>query len=280
LRRLTPLYRSNRGHLEIVEIESKVFSNTRKIRVWLPLADAEVRSHGDRYPVLYMNDGQDLFDAEESVFFSGDWMIDEILHSLIKDGKIRPTIVVGIDNAGRRGRAREYLPYPDSYLTPPEPDPMGSLYASFLKLDVIPLVESRYPVQSEKAGRTLGGSSYGALIALYVAVTEPELFGQLLLERPSLYVDNGHVLKDVAEIGLNVDRVYLGAGTNEVGGKSCGDHGGYIEVVKGILDLANILVNKGMPADQIRVNIEPCAIHSPAAWSRRIPAAASFLFYD
>jgi enterochelin esterase-like enzyme len=268
------------GRLEILALESEVFGNTRKIRVWLPYDDAPNPDQEAGFPVLYLNDGEDLFDASESIYYTTEWMIDETVSSMLAAGSIEPVIVVGIDSGGRNARAREYLPYPDEYLAPPEPAPGGSRYASFLETEVLPLVESRYPVRSDKAGRALGGSSYGALVALYVAVTAPELFGQLLLESPSLYVDDDHVLRDVEKGGLDVDRIYLGAGTNEIGRESCGDHDNYIEVVRGVLDLSHILVAQSFSRDRILVNIEPCAEHSPAAWSRRLPEAVSFLYGD
>jgi predicted alpha/beta superfamily hydrolase len=268
------------GNVEILDLESEIFGNTRKLRVWLPY-DAATEAHSDvEYPVLYLNDGQDLFDAGESIYFSSEWMIDETAARLVADGTISPIVVVGIDNGGRQQRAREYLPYPDEFLTPPEPDPVGTRYADFLELEVMPLIEERYPVRSDKAGRTLGGSSYGGLIALHVAVTRPNLFGQLLLESPSLYVDDDHVLRDVRQQGLSVSRIYLGAGTNEIGTEQCGANDSYIEVVRGVLDLSNILVAQEFPADQIAINIEPCAEHSPAAWARRFPAAILFLYRD
>ncbi len=268
------------GQLNILDLESKVFGNTRKIRVWLPYDDLEGQDQDIRYPVLYLNDGQDIFDATESTYFATEWMVDETAIAIISDGTIGPIIVVGIDHGGRSGRAREYLPYPDKYLSPPEPSPSGALYASFLETEVIPFIEDRYPVRSDKSGRTLGGSSYGALVALYVAVTSPELFGQLLLESPSFYVDDNRVLRDVERIGLEIDRVYLGAGTNEIGVESCGNHASYLEVARGALDLTHVLIEQDFPVDHILVNIIPCANHSPAAWAQRLPAALLFLYSD
>lgn len=268
------------GRVEVHELKSNVFDNTRKIRVWLPYSGSGINGTEGHYPVLYLNDGQDVFDASESVYFSTEWMADETLTSMIADGTIEPIIVVGIDSGGRLSRSREYLPYPDEYLTPPEMSPSGSLYAQFLETEVIPLIEAQYPVRSDKTGRTLGGSSYGALVALYVAINKPELFGQLLLESPSLYVDDFHILHDIERNGLDVDRIYLGAGTNEIGVETCGAHTDYMQVAKGILDLAHTLINHELADDQILVNIQPCANHSPAAWARRLPAAFSFLFGD
>lgn len=268
------------GQLNILDLESKVFGNTRKIRVWLPYDDSESHHQDVRYPVLYLNDGQDIFDANESTYFTTEWMIDETATDMISAGTIEPIIVVGIDHGGRRDRAREYLPYPDKYLTPPELAPSGALYASFVESEVIPFIEDRYPVRSGKSGRTLGGSSYGALVALYVAITNPDLFGQLLLESPSFYVDDYRILRDVEQIGLEVDRVYLGAGTNELGEESCGDHSSYFEVARGALDLSHVLIDQDFPVDNILVTIKPCANHSPADWARRLPTALSFLYSD
>jgi predicted alpha/beta superfamily hydrolase len=268
------------GRLQIHELKSDIFSNTRNIRVWLPPSYDHPDNAGRRYPVLYLNDGQDLFDADSSVYFNAEWQVDESLPPLIEGGAIEPLVVVGIDHAGRQGRAREYLPWPDEHLSPPEPSPMGKRYADFLTNDVIPFIEDRYAVRTDKAGRTIGGSSYGALIALYVASKRPELFSQLLLESPSLYVDNDHILGDVTQYGLSVDRVYLGVGTNEVGAENCDDNATNELAVAGVRNLSNILLQKGLRADRLNLTIEECATHSPTAWGRRFPAAVSFLFGD
>jgi predicted alpha/beta superfamily hydrolase len=268
------------GHLEELELESRIFGNTRKVRIWLPDNYNDVDSQTSHYPVLYLNDGQDLFDADMTVYGTPEWQVDETLSSLIGDSAIEPIIVVGIDSAGRKGRAREYLPYPDEFLTPPEPSPLGKLYASFLELEVLPLVESKYRVRSGRDYRTLGGSSYGALIALHVALSRPNLFGRLLLESPSFYVDDDHVLNDAAQSTLSIDRVYLGVGTNELGLDDCGKHPGNSEAVEGVRRLSQILISGGMRTDQLHVVIEPCAVHSQSAWARRLPAALRFLYGD
>ena len=85
------------------------------------------------YPVLYLNDGQNLFSAETSVFGSDEWRVDETVAALIGEGTISPIIVVGIDNAGRRGRANEYLFYPDAFLDPPLENPPWPGLSGFLR---------------------------------------------------------------------------------------------------------------------------------------------------
>ena len=121
-----------------------MFANVRILRVLVPPGYDAAENRARRYPVLYLNDGQNLFDATTSVLNPMEWRVDETVHSVVTAGWIRPMIVVGIDNAGRRGRFREYFPYVDEYLRPPEPDPQGKRYPSFLVDEVIPFIEARY----------------------------------------------------------------------------------------------------------------------------------------
>lgn len=265
------------GHLEILSLESRIFGNVRELRVWLP-PGYEADGGGRHYPVLYMNDGQDLFDSATAVLGNAEWGVDETLASLIASGRIEPIIVVGIDNAGRAGRAREYLPYPDRFLDPPEPDPRGRLYGDFLADEVIPLVEEHFRVSRHREARMLGGSSYGALVSLFTAVSRPDLFSGLLLESPSFYVDDDHILRDVEAAGLKVNRIYVGVGTNELALQGCPDHPGNAEAVSGVLRLAEILRSQGLGDDELRVRVQECAIHRASAWGNRLPAALQFLF--
>ncbi len=201
---LTPLPVRAQGELHTVELESEVFGNARYLRVWTPPGYADPENRDRRYPVVYLNDGQNLFDAGTALFGTEEWRVDETASALITEGRVPPFVVVGIDNAGRRGRAREYLPYPDEFLEPPEPDPMGSSYDEFLADEVLPFVEARFRVARDSEDRVLGGSSYGALVALHVVLERPDLFSRLLLESPSFYVDDDHVLRDAAAADLRL----------------------------------------------------------------------------
>lgn len=267
------------GRLEMLEMESRVFGNTRYLRVWLPIGYDDPENAGRSYPVLYLNDGQNLFDASTALFGSDEWQVDEVTQDLQRAGRIRPIVVVGIDNAGRRGRAREYLPYPDEFLDPPEPDPQGQRYGDFLAEEVIPLVERHFRVERRREGRALGGSSYGALAAMYVAISRPDVFSCLLLESPSFYVHDNQILRDAAAADLNLYRVYLGVGTNELALADCPEHPGNAEAVDGVRRIADILHRAGLrEREQVKVVVEECAVHSEAAWARRLPSALEFLF--
>src|SRR5580692_1245794 len=97
------------GDLRIHEFRSRVFRNTRFLRVWLPPGYDDPANQSYRYPVFYLNDGQNLF--ETSTAFGGvEWQVDETADRLIRESTVPPLIIVGIDNTGK-DRMREYIPY-------------------------------------------------------------------------------------------------------------------------------------------------------------------------
>src|SRR5580693_4577652 len=97
------------GDLRLHEFRSRIFRNTRLLRVWLPPGYDDAQNAGRHYPVLYLNDGQNLF--ETSTAFAGiEWQVDETADRLIREGAVPPLIVVGIDNTGKE-RIREYMPH-------------------------------------------------------------------------------------------------------------------------------------------------------------------------
>jgi predicted alpha/beta superfamily hydrolase len=191
-------------------------------------------------------------------------------------------VIVGIDNAGA-GRAREYLPWPDTFLDPPEPEPVGRRYVEFLRDQVMPAIEARFRIRRDPSGRALGGASYGALIAAYVAGADDALFDGLLLESPSFYVDDRRIFRFLADSGHSLSRVYLGVGTNELAVEGCGDHAWNREAVRDVRRMARLLAQSArgeLPRDAPRIDVvvEECAVHGEAAWARRLPRALEVLF--
>ena len=182
--------------LDVVPFTSKIFHNTRMLRVFLPGNYFSPHNRTRKYPVLYVQDGQNVFDKATS--FSGkEWEADETVDHLVSEFKIRPMFIVGIDNAGEQ-RTSEYLSYPDPHnpqfqsATPPELD--GTKYADFLITEVMPFLQKRYRIATGSASPGLGGSSYGAVVSLTTALHHPGVFGKLLLESPSLWVGDGKLL--------------------------------------------------------------------------------------
>ena len=259
------------GNLQIHNFESEIFGNKRKIRVFLPEGYARSK---EKYPVLYLNDGQNLFDPATSQFGGLEWGVDETVLSLIRRRRIEPLIVVGIDNAGKRMRANEYLPWEDIYLTPPVKEPNGTKYPDFITKEVMPFVEKKYRIKEGAEFTGIGGSSYGALISLYTVLQAPDVFGRVLLESPSFYVDDARVLKMSETAQGFPAKVYLGVGTNETGKKTCDPSDESHEAVTDVRRLADILKEK----TTLKVFVEPCAVHNEAAYGRRFATALEFLY--
>jgi enterochelin esterase-like enzyme len=253
------------GDLEIVRFESKVFPAQRNLRILLPAGYRLPENRNRRYPVLYLNDGQNLFDVCTSQFTGEEWRVDEIVDDLIASGKINPIIVVGIDNGGKRLRPKEYLPYVDDTLRPPEPNPQGKLYPRFLLEEVVPFVETQYRVLPGADNRVLGGASYGAGIALFTVVEHPGSFGGLLLESPSIYAGDYRILKDAESLRVWPHRIFIGTGTVN-------------EPVDDVKRLKKLLQKSGLGPKRLQVIVQQGAGHSEKWWAGRFPNALRFLF--
>jgi predicted alpha/beta superfamily hydrolase len=257
------------GDLRLHEFASRIFRNTRFLRVWLPPAYDDPANSDQSYPVLYLNDGQNLFESATS-FTGVEWGVDETADRLIREGIIPPVIVVGLDNAGK-DRIREYMPYRS--LSSMMLRVQGHRYPSFLIKEVMPFISRNYRVASGPENTGLGGSSLGALIALYTASVRPGVIGRLLLESPSLWASNRQSIKESRHVARWPERVYLGTGTAEVGKKDRDQ-----SVVDDVRELAGIMRRSGLGDDRLRLTIEEGGIHHESAWVRRFPGALEFLF--
>ena len=253
------------GDLEIRSFSSKVFRNTRKLRVWLPPGYRNAEEQNRRYPVFYLNDGEELFDVCTSIFGGHEWHADETAASLIGNHAISPMILVGIDNAGKADRPKEYLPYPDETLTPPVRKVFGSRYPEFLLKEVMPWVNREYRTETDPEQTGLGGSSYGAGIALYTVMTHPNAFGRLLMESPSIYADDYHLLRIAKKVRTWPRRVFIGVGT--VG-----------EPLEDVAKLEKLLRGAGLGERRLCVVRTEGTEHNEDAWAKRFPDALQFLY--
>ena len=161
-------------------VKSK-YADARRVVVWLPTG---YRSHGPKYAVLYMHDGQNLFD-QATAGYGKEWEIDEHLDKLIAEKKVRPTIVVGIWSTGKR--LQEYVPS-KAFTTLPADyrgkvralyggDPLSDGYLKFLIEELRPTIDRRFNVKTDRANTVIMGSSMGALISLYAIDEYPRIFG-------------------------------------------------------------------------------------------------------
>jgi predicted alpha/beta superfamily hydrolase len=257
------------GDLRLHEFRSRIFRNTRFLRVWLPPGYDDPANAGRHYPVLYLNDGQNLFESQTS-FTGVEWQVDETGDRLILEGAIPPMILVGIDNTGKN-RMREYMPHRS--LHPMTLRVQGSRYPSFLIKEVMPFLARNYRVAQGPENTGLGGSSLGALIALYTVAVWPGVIGRLLLESPSLWASNRQIIRESRRVQRWPQRIFLATGTNELGRKERDQ-----SVVDDVRELAAILRRGGLDQQRLRLVIEEGGTHHESAWARRFPEALGFLF--
>lgn len=151
-------------------------------RVWLYLPPGYVASPRQRYPVLYLQDGQNVFD--EVTAYSGEWGVDETLNKLAAADKSQPgCIVVAIDNGGAR-RLNEYSPWANAeYKQGGE----GDQYTDFLARTLKPYIDAHYRTRPEAAHTAIAGSSMGGLIALYAGLKYPQVFGRVGVFSPAIW---------------------------------------------------------------------------------------------
>jgi sialidase-1 len=172
------------------EFPSKYLTHRRDVLVYLPPGYREVRNATTRYPVLYMHDGQNLFDAATS-FARVEWRLDETAEKLSAAGRMTPVIIVGIYNTA--ARMTEY-----TYGAEPRPEGRsGEDYVRFLVEELKPFIDETYRTLPDRRHIAIGGSSLGGLISLYAASTRPEVFSMAGVISPALFWDNARAIRDV-----------------------------------------------------------------------------------
>ena len=256
------------GELRFHELQSRIFRNTRMLRVWLPPGYSAVENQGRHYPVFYLNDGQNLFDPA-TAYIGVDWQADETANRLIRENRIPPLIMVGIDNA-QKDRTKEYLPYRS--FSPPVMWAQGKRYPDFLLNEVMPFIYRHYRIARGPENTGLGGSSLGAIISLYTVISRPGIVGRLLLESPSLFVSNRQLVKSSRAFRQWPERIFMAIGTREAGSEDRDHH------VENVRNLEQVLHRAGLRADRLLVKIDEGATHNEREWAKRFPEALAFLF--
>jgi enterochelin esterase-like enzyme len=257
------------GDLRIHEFPSRVFRNTRYLRVWLPPGYDDAGNAGRHYPVLYLNDGQNLF--ESSTAFAGvEWQVDETADRLIRESTVPPMILVGMDNTGKE-RIREYMPFRSMH--PRMLRVQGRYYPDFLMKEVMPFVERNYRAATGPENTGLGGSSLGGLIALYTAIARPGTIGRLLLESPSLWASGRQLVKESRSVRIWPERMFLAVGSSEAGSAARSR-----TVVDDVRELAAIMRRAVLSESRLRLVVKDGAGHNEAAWAERFPEALRFLY--
>ncbi len=262
------------GDLRLHTLQSKIFGNQRTIRVLLPEGYDEPANSKQRYPVLYMLDGQNLFDACLSDVSHHEWGLDEIALRLAREGRIPPMIIVGVDHAGPR-RAHEFLPYRDYMDGTSGDEPAGKRFPDFLTNEVMLLVNTRYRTLSGLRNTGLGGSSYGGVATLHALLAKPDRFGYGLIESPSLHIGMGQLVRDTDPLVAMPVKVFLG-----FGGREADDPAINARLVGLVQRVEANFRAAGYDESNLRFVLDPEALHTEAAWEQRLPEALTFLFGD
>lgn len=242
---------------------SQILENDRTLLVYLPPGYDEEPQR--LYPVLYMHDGQNIFDAATS-FAGVEWQVDEAAERLIAAGKIEPIIIVGIYN--NADRMTEY--------NPGDRDGQVTNYARFVVEEVKPFIEKTYRAAPDGQKTGVAGSSMGGLISLYMIQVHPEAFGRCGIVSPALGYENRRYL-DSLLVGdthwMQGKRFWLDMGTVE------GGPGSSNLLLQHTRDLAaffdKVQQDNGMAYQYLEVE---GGQHNEQAWADRIDAILTYLY--
>lgn len=233
----------------------------REILVYLPPGYEE---GGRKYPVLYLNDGQNLFTGETSFIRDRYWRIGETADALIAAGLIEPLIIVGIYNAGN-ARVDEYTAVKDRKGRGGKARFYGKMLVEKLK----PFIDAEYRTLRGPKNTGIGGSSLGGLAALYLGQRYPNVFGKIAGVSPSVWWSNREILRRTRALkGKLPLRIWLDTGGSEGAGAA-----------EDARELRDALIAKGW---RLGINLawmeDAGGTHDEDAWARRVEPILRFLY--
>ena len=240
---------SMNSNVQILDTDFNIPQLDRRRRIWIYLPKNYMKSKV-RYPVLYMHDGQNLFDDATS--FAGEWGVDEALDSAKKQ-----CIVVGIDNGGTK-RMTEYNPYDHEKFGSGE----GDLYLSFIVKTLKPYIDKHFRTKPDPANTIIAGSSMGGLISMYAVMKYPKVFGKAGVFSPAFWV--GPPIKSDLEKMIkpathkNV-RIYFYAGEQEGN-----------QMVQDMLYVFDRM--RKLAGSKMKVKINAEGKHNEPTWRHEFPA--------
>jgi predicted alpha/beta superfamily hydrolase len=232
----------------------------RDIYVYLPPAYSARPRH--RFPVLYLQDGQNVFDT--AISFSGDWAADEAAEALARRRPELQVIIVAIPNGGE-ARAREYSPWSRSSQRWGDLHGLGEAYLDFVIHTVKPLVDASFRTRIEAAQTGIGGSSLGGLISLYGALTRPHIFGFCAAVSPALWFSFGKIFALPRGPAPHQPRIYLDIGMRE--GRASAN--GLSAMVSDARRMRDVLRGNGFDVAYVE---DAAGTHDEASWRRRFPS--------
>ena len=228
----------------------------RIIRIYLP---PDYEKNERRYPVLYMHDGQNLFD--NATAYAGEWGVDETLNELAKSQALE-VIVVGVDN-GQEKRLNELSPWTNKRFGKAE----GKLYANYMVNVLKPYIDKYYRTLADRGNTAIMGSSMGGFISHYAVHQYSDVFGMAGIFSPSYWYSSEifkHTKKNPAPASA---RIYL-----MMGGKEGP------EAIDGVKQMTALLHAQKHPAENLHSEVVSGAEHNEQFWRSEFPKAVSWLF--
>lgn len=250
------------GRLERIHgFESKILGNTREVTIYLP-PNYDDRTD-QRYPVLYMQDGQNLFDAERAYIPGQHWKLKEAADTAIGERTASPMIIVAVDHAGI-GRLDEYTPVQDAKH---KGGGRADDYTRMLIEELKPVIDESFRTLTDAPNTGIAGSSLGGLVALHAAMTRPDVFGRIAAMSPSVWWGNRAILDEIEAFDGPPPRLWADTGGREG-----------LEALQNARELRDRITAKGWGDEVFRYYEDRRADHSERAWERRVRTVLEFLF--
>jgi len=242
----------------------------RNVVVWLPPGYSDAANAARRYPVLYMQDGQNCFDPA-TAFMGREWHADEIADRLVREGRIPPVIIVGIWNTP--DRVADYTPDvdPEEHRGDHKPQGRGGngkAYVAWMTQELKPLIDRTYRTDPARESTAIMGSSLGGIISLAAAEERPDAFGRVAAVSPSLWWNSGSVSGRWSVRRPCPQRLWLCMGDRERKGLD-DELRRFERAIRGAQD---------MDAMRLRAEVVPGGTHDEPSWSARLDRVLVFLF--
>ncbi|NQZ13095.1 MAG: alpha/beta hydrolase [Algicola sp.] len=257
------------GEVILKTLELPTFPGKRTVRIYLP---PDYHTSQKRYPVIYMSDGQNLFD--KSIATAGEWQMDELMARLHDKGSALTSIVVGIDHAGSNRRG-EYSPFDydgDNLFGLDEGK--GRVFADWLVGELKPWVDKTWRTKSGRQDTTVMGSSMGGLIALYTGIRHQQTFSRIAgLSSALMYsLIKDNMVQFVTKTGrVHPMKIYFDIGTEETG-----------LMTPAIFDdtkrVQQALLAAGFDANEVKYALIQGGLHSEDSWRSRSEAILRWLY--
>lgn len=264
------------GELLITDaVYSPQLDNNRHVYVWLPPSYRENETRS--YPVLYMHDGDSLFDGYATP--STEWGVDETMTTLANEGI--EALIVGIPNMGMM-RMNEYCPFDEIQPT------LGSDYLRFVVDTIKPLIDEDFRTLPDKANTGIAGSSMGGLISLYGFLKYQDVFSFCGSFSPVFWYTSDALYQMILSQADGMGRLFLDVGTKEgivyqnLASRNAPFYGSDPDDAyrDGVRQLRDGLLERGYTDDNLLYIEEQCGHHNEQMWAKHLPDAFRFLMKD